>query len=126
MCDIDNIIMQLKSINQEIYTEHKKLYEELSICDKEKSDIEHYIEFFNFNAAQGYKAFKMLKDVLQNRREIKKKIEKCELLMSAGIKNYREGSRTINACEKVNHKKYTPRILNELFGEQKFESLSNK
>ena len=52
---------------------HRKdeLLSQLSKVDQELSDINHYIEFCNLNAAQGYKAYKMIKERRIKRRSIK-------------------------------------------------------
>lgn len=43
----------------------------LSDVDKEINDIYHYIEFSNLDAYRGWKAYKLLKEKLKERREIK-------------------------------------------------------
>lgn len=43
----------------------------LSSVDKEINDIYHFIEFTELDAYRGWKAYKLLKDKLRKRREIK-------------------------------------------------------
>ena len=52
---------------------HFELSEELSKYDRQRTDVEHYIEFNagKLNACDGYKAYKMLQDVLIQRRKVK-------------------------------------------------------
>lgn len=47
---------------------------EMSQVDKELEDMKHYIEFSCLNAADGYKAFKKMQDLLLKRRAIKDKM----------------------------------------------------
>lgn len=54
------------------------LNQELSKCDKALVDIEHKIEFSTFNAAEGYKLAKRLKDYRVRRRELKDEMEKIK------------------------------------------------
>ena len=53
------------------------LVEEESKYDRQRTDIEHYIEFNagKLNACDGYKAYKMLQDVLLERRKVKDELQ---------------------------------------------------
>lgn len=73
------------------------LRHELSVTDREISDIHHWIELKSFNACEGYKAFALLKDKLRHRREVK------------------DGIYILNVVNTAKNRKYTPRELNELF-----------
>lgn len=55
---------------------HQTLVEQESKYDRQKTDIEHYIEFNagKLNACDGYKAYKLLQDVLLERRKVKDEI----------------------------------------------------
>ena len=66
---------------------HRKdeLVDKLSIVDKEICDILHYIEFCNLNAAQGYKAYKMLKERRIKRRSIKNELNVLSIILSKKI-----------------------------------------
>lgn len=75
----------------------------LSDIDKEINDIYHYIEFSNLDAYRGWKAYKMLKDKLNERRKIKDNLSSATRF-----------SQTIKAkSSKINNehktKKYTPK-----------------
>lgn len=75
----------------------------LSDIDKEINDIYHYIEFSNLDAYRGWKAYKMLKDKLNERRKIKDNLSSATRF-----------SQTIKAKSlKINNehktKKYTPK-----------------
>ena len=51
------------------------------------TDVLHYIEFNNFNAVQGYKLAKMLKDITERRREVKKAEEQLNIILNNTISN---------------------------------------
>ena len=51
-----------------------KLNGELSRLNEEITDIEHYIEFSKLNVSDAYRAYKMLRDTLQERRQVKDNI----------------------------------------------------
>ena len=53
---------------------------EMSQVDKELEDMKHYIEFSCLNAADGYKAFKKMQDLLLRRRTIKDKMNFAQVL----------------------------------------------
>ena len=86
----------------------------LSDVDKEISDINHYIEFGQFNAYQGWLAFNMLRGRLKKRRKVKDELQiltqlgecKVNSSMIANIKS---------AIGKLSSREYQPRKLNELF-----------
>ena len=91
-----------------------KLSGDLSNIDKEITDIQHYIEFGNFNAYQGWLAFSMLRHRLKKRGKIKN-----EFQILSQIGECKINSAMVNdiqaAIHKINNKSYTPRVLPELF-----------
>ena len=95
---------------------HRKddLLSQLSKVDQELSDIDHYIEFVNLNAAQGYKAYKMIKDRRIIRRSIKNELEVLNIILGKKISETAtdETHKTISGMHKST---YEPRVLNELF-----------
>ena len=101
--DISDKIESLMSIAQEILSRRNELNEKLSNAEKEVVDVQHYIELRTLNAYEGYKAFKMLQDVLLRRRRIKDEIQITDALMILD-----ENIRSLN------NRHYTPRILDQL------------
>ena len=97
---------------------HFELSEELSKIDREKSDIEHYIEFNagKLNACGGYKAYKMLQDVLLERRKVKDELEIIQVAM-ARIASPEELANIDRKVEELAHRKYEPREFKHLFKE---------
>ena len=95
---------------------HRKddLLSQLRKVDQELSDIDHYIEFVNLNAAQGYKAYKMIKDRRIIRRSIKNELEVLNIILGKKISETAtdEIQKAISGMDK---RTYEPRVLNELF-----------
>lgn len=91
-----------------------ELAQKLSHVDQEISDIEHYIEFNKLNAADGYKAFKMLQDKRLERRAIKDDFLKFKILSEANVSDIFDGTLEEKLRE-LDNRTYTPRVLKELF-----------
>lgn len=88
------------------------LVNELTMVDLELSDIEHAAEFYELNASQGYKLYKMLHDARARRRKIKDELNLCATFMGCSIVGIDE------VCRQAEHYKsrvYTPRVNKELF-----------
>lgn len=63
---------QLQEVIEDFHKQWHMVIRELSKVDKAISDIHHFIEISpNLNAAEGYKAYKDLKELLERRRDIK-------------------------------------------------------
>ena len=95
---------------------HRKdeLVDQLSTVDKEICDILHYIEFCNLNAAQGYKAYKMIKERRIKRRSIKNELDVLSIILSKKISETAtdEIEKTLAGMDK---REYEPRVMTELF-----------
>lgn len=91
----------------------------LSQVDKEICDIMHYIEFNTLDAANGYKMYKMLRDCRLRRRKIKDDLEKVNMIIPAlGSAELLGNLKTcLNQMNGLDHRKYTPRVLDDLFEE---------
>lgn len=90
------------------------LLNELSKCDRKISDIEHFIELNVFNACDGYKLAKMMKDILSKRRKVKNELKLIDILDTHSCKLIGNGS-TLKAIEGLETQKYSPRELTALF-----------
>lgn len=95
---------------------HRKdeLVQQLSKIDQELSDVNHYIEFCNLNAAQGYKAYKMIKDRRIKRRSIKNELQVVDIILSKKICETATDE-IQKAIAGMDQRTYEPRVLNELF-----------
>ena len=89
-----------------------------SKVDQEISDILHYIEFFSFNACEGYKLAKGLKELRLKRRDIKNQLEAINIISHHTCNMLTDGKTNKALCN-IENKQYTPRILKELFEEKK-------
>ena len=113
--DILDKMKEISEFTKQI--EERKLYliEMIHTVDLEIVDIEHAAEFYNLNASQGYKLYKLLHDSRIKRRELKDELEKINLSLGTSIRssNMENLERSIIGLE---HRQYTPRINKELFG----------
>lgn len=118
---VDNIVIELKKIDASIFDAEKDiLNKKLSKIDQEITDIQHYIEFNKLNAAEGYKAFKLLQDKLLERRVIKDDFSKFQVLSDSKISDIFNGNLD-KSLEALENRTYTPRVLKELFEEGKHD-----
>ena len=94
------------------------LSDEWSKIDKAINDVEHYIEFYSFNAFQGYAICKLLQDLRKRRRLIKMQQELVHqlkpFLLNDRIHNI-DTSKFDSLLASQENKKYAPRILTELW-----------
>lgn len=109
---------ELSRQQQEMYATmnsyQEQLRNDLSLVDKEICDIQHYIEFFSLDAAKGYKMYRMLKERLIRRRSIKEELAKTHCFVSGNSDDFATG-RICQQLQSMNHRMYTPRVLDELF-----------
>lgn len=104
----------LNGLADEALHRKEELINQLSEVDKELCDINHYIEFCNLNAAQGYKAYKMIKDRRVKRRSIKNELEVLNMILGKKLSESVTNEIT-NAVSGMDKRIYEPRVLNELF-----------
>lgn len=104
----------LNGLASEALHRKEKLIEQLSEVDKELCDLLHYIEFCNLNAAQGYKAYKMIKDRRIKRRSIKNELDVLSIILGKKLSESVTDEIT-KAVSGMDKRTYEPRVLNELF-----------
>ena len=114
--DVDKIISTAKSIVElssnidRMKHEVEDAYQdvELEVCD-----VYHYIELNDLNAADGYKAYKMLQEALKRRRKIKDTANIISnftsILESENIENL------YHIFENLDDRDYRPRSKKDLF-----------
>ena len=110
------VLSNLEDICIELKKRKHMLNLELSTADKKKTDIEHYIEFYQLSASQGYKVAKMLKDCLEERRNIKNELQIIDNALGMSI-GYIANGKGHDLLVKKTDKQYQPRILKELFNQ---------
>ena len=110
------IISVLSEAAAKLNYRHIKLLEEQSKFDRQCTDIEHYIEFNagKLNACDGYKAYKMLQDVLLERRKVKDELQMINVVKTRMALS--EDIESINArIEELKSRQYEPREFKFLF-----------
>lgn len=116
----ENIQIWLDKINDmnDLVKDAKKrkdiLEKQLQKLEDERLDIEHYIEFQNLNAAQGYKASKELKTCRVKRRSVKNELAVIDIILELQIKEM-VSSRIYQKIEELDRRTYKPRIRTDLF-----------
>lgn len=92
----------------------QELNGKLSNIDKEIVDAEHYIEFGKFNAYQGWMCFKMLQNLLKQRRKYKNEMQVLNLIRQCRFDRSSLSALSQNISD-IQNKCYTPRAFPELF-----------
>lgn len=96
--------------------EERKQYliEEIKKVELEIVDIEHAAEFYNLNASQGYKIYKMLHEARNKRRILKD--EEMRINMTLGTKLRKDSlDDLLSRINGMDNRKYSPRVNAELF-----------
>lgn len=113
--DISDTADNLLAISRQAENYKRYLDECLSTVDMEIVDIEHAAEFYELNAAQGYKIYKMLHDARVKRRIIKNNMEIVKKFLDTSLRSSSIESLR-NCIDSVDSKTYSPRVNKELFG----------
>lgn len=115
--DIKQLIDIIKELNifiEKISEKYEILSKNLSDIDCEISDIQHYIEFTNLNAYQGWHVCSLLKDKLKKRRTIKD-----ELLIINSLKDCKFDIKDLENIQlfikNMQNRQYKPKKLFDLF-----------
>lgn len=112
--DIEEKINEIKAFVKNLEERRLFLLSQIQILDLELVDIQHAAEFYNLNASQGYKLYRLMHDVTTKRRNFKDELKKIELSLGSSLT-----TSTIGNLEKamagLNNRQYTPRINKTLF-----------
>lgn len=120
MCQAKKLGEQIIELTNEIHNILVEYNKQLSNIDTQISDVLHFIENENFNAAQGYGYAKKLKQLRTERRRIKREIEPLRLLNSTTLKNLSVLKTTLGSITKLDEKgekwengekKYVPKAI---------------
>lgn len=109
-----NRLKELNGLALEAKTRNDVLCTSLSEVDKKIAAAHHYIEGSHFNVCGGYKAYKMLQDLLIERRQIKNEQEVIRYILSNKLTDT-IGADVEKVIDKIQKKEYEPKTLTELF-----------
>lgn len=119
MCKAKELSDKLLSMFSEVKQTHDEFVKELSTQDKMTSDILHRIELGTFNACEGYKLCKKIKEVRQERRVIKDELEPLKKLhgtiLTIKSKVQKSNKNIVKMEQNMQNRSYTPRVLKEIF-----------
>lgn len=107
---IDNINGLVKEATKRKVVLEKQLHD----LEDEKIDIEHYIEFQNLNAAQGYKASKELKNCRVKRRTVKNELAVINIILGHKMKEM-ISNEVYQKIRELDRRTYRPRVRTDLF-----------
>lgn len=107
-------ISDLNGLAKEAQSRKEELIKQLHKLEDELLDIEHYIEFSNLNAAQGYKASKDIKECRMKRRSVKNELLVLDIILEQRVDEMitEEIHKRIQALDR---RTYKPRIRKDLF-----------
>lgn len=110
------IVSVLSEAVAKLNCRHLELTEELSKYDRQRNDVEHYIELNagKLNACDGYKAYKMLQDVLMQRRKVKDELQVVQVALDK-IVSPDDLAQIDTKIKELETRKYTPREFKHLF-----------
>lgn len=104
----------LNGLTEDAVKRKKELAELLSTIERDLVDLDHYIEFSNCNAYQGYVAYKTCKDMLIKRRTIKNEMAVLDIILDKEF-----GEVIVDVAKKqiagMDKRKYRPRHMVELY-----------
>jgi len=115
----NNMCFLLKTIindlNTKIQNEMNTASKYVSLTERMEQDILHIIEFSKFNAGDGYKYARLIKEIRNKRRQWKHKQQHIQSLnsqMNKIINDIRNCKHDINGIEKrINELKYTFKVF---------------
>lgn len=107
------IVSVLSEAMAKLNCRHTSLVDEQSKYDRQLTDVEHYIEFNagKLNACDGYKAYKLLQDVLVQRRKVKDELQ----IMNMVIDRVSIPDDLDEKISELASRKYEPREFKYLF-----------
>lgn len=107
-------LSDLNGLAEEAGKRKEELLKQLHELEDEKIDIEHYIEFQNLNAAQGYKASKELKNCRIKRRSVKNELFVLEIILEQKLEKIFD-EEIYKKIRGLDNRTYKPRIRTDLF-----------
>lgn len=116
--DIKTSILGIQTLLRKVFRMREHAQAELARADAALLDIEHAAEFYALNAAQGYRLYRMLHETRMERRKRKDQIAVCNIIIDSGFEGLMDGT-TLKRIAGMDRREYKPRILEELFVEER-------
>lgn len=116
--NIKEDIARIQTLFRKVLRMREHAQEELAKADAALLDIEHAAEFYSLNAAQGYRLYRMLHETRMERRKRKDQIAVCNIIIDSGFDGLLDGT-TLKRIAGMDTREYKPRILQELFAEER-------
>ncbi len=107
-------ISDLNGLAKEAQKRKAELTKQLHNLEDELLDIEHYIEFSNLNASQGYKASKDIKDCRIKRRSVKNELLVLDIILEQRVNKILD-EEIHKRVQEIDKRTYKPRIRTDLF-----------
>ena len=103
----EDLITALRSAKP--YLESRK-----QVAEQEILDIEHAVEFYNFNAYEGFKMYKLLKEKRMERRKAKDQLMILEILEEYITPQF-DINLASDRISNLSNRKYRPRVNKKIF-----------
>ncbi len=116
--DIKTSVLGIQTLLRKVFRMREHAQAELARADAALLDIEHAAEFYALNAAQGYRLYRMLHETRVERRKRKDQIAICNIIIDSGFEGLMDGT-TLKRITGMDRREYKPRILEELFVEER-------
>lgn len=116
--NLNDTINDIQEKSNEILMEYNLLKQKLKEVENSIEDIEHFGEFYNVSASEGYKLFKKIQDLRRERRQLKNGIELIDKMCDMNFVQIANGKPT-DIIEAFPNRKYQPRVEKELFERKK-------
>ena len=104
----------LQQIYSKVFAYRAELQDALVRVESELCDCEHACEFFKFDAAKGYRLYRMIRACRINRRFLKDELRRVNAIVETSAVETASG-RLQKAMHEIDTQVYTPRVLKELF-----------
>lgn len=107
-------VSDLNGLAKEAKRRKEELIKQLHDLEGELLDIEHYIEFSNLNAAQGYKASKDIKECRVKRRSVKNELLVLDIILEQRVDEM-ISEEIYKKVQSIDKRTYSPRVRTDLF-----------
>lgn len=107
-------VSDLNGLAKDAIQRKEELTKQLHNLEDELQDIQHYIEFSNLNAAQGYKASKDIKDCRVKRRSVKNELLVLDIILEQRVDEM-VSEEIHKRVQGIDRRTYKPRVRTDLF-----------